>query len=170
VEVQLEILFFELDLALAFDGGRQAVAGEGVVDGGVKIELADGVAVFVLLGAFDAFAREAGGDFFVAIARAVAEVGEDFHQGLALHLGDGAGRQAKLPFAVLIEHAILEQLFEHVGLLLVLGVLHHLLDSFEGLVAVLHDELHELVEAEELVLRGEFFAVVFAVEVLHIDT
>ena len=41
--------------------------------------------------------------------------------------------------------------------------------AFMRLVAVLHDEVHELVEAEEIVLGGEFFAVVFAVEVLHVE-
>jgi hypothetical protein len=39
--------------------------------------------------------------------------------------------------------------------------------AFMRLLAVLHDELHELVEAEELVLGGELLAVVVAVEVLH---
>jgi hypothetical protein len=32
---------------------------------------------------------------------------------------------------------------------------------------VFHDELHELVEAEELVLGGEFFTVELAVEIFH---
>ena len=79
----------------------------------------------------------------------------------------GARREAKLPLAVLVEHAVFQQLLEHLGLLVVLRILHHLLDGLQGLVAILHDELHQLVEAEQLVLRGKFFAVVFAVEVLH---
>ena len=48
-----------------------------------------------------------------------------------------------------------------------LGVLHHLLEGFEGLFTMLHDELHHLVEAEELVLGGEFVTVELAVEILH---
>ena len=78
------------------------------------------------------------------------------------------GREPQPALAVLVEHAVLEQLLEQVGLGLVLGIVHHLLDGLQGLVAVLHDELHELIEAKELVLGGEFFAVVFAVEVLHV--
>ena len=37
----------------------------------------------------------------------------------------------------------------------ILGVVHHLLDGFERLLAMLHDELHELIEPEELVLAWE---------------
>ncbi len=48
-----------------------------------------------------------------------------------------------------------------------LWILHHLLEGLHGLLAVLHDELHDLVEAKELVLRGKLAAVEFAVEVLH---
>jgi hypothetical protein len=59
-------------------------------------------------------------------------------------------------------------LLDEIGLILIFGVLEHLLNGFEGLVAVLEDELHELVESEELVLGGEFLAVVFAVGVLHV--
>ena len=54
----------------------------------VQIEFADRIAVLVGLGAFDAFAALAGRDLFVAFALARAEVGEDFHQRLALHLAD----------------------------------------------------------------------------------
>jgi len=100
-------------------------------------------------------------------ALAVAEVGKDFHQGLALHFVDGPGGEAELALAVLVEHPVLQELLEQIGLLLVLGLLHHLLDGFERLIAVLHDELHELVEAEELVLGGELLPVELAVEVLH---
>ena len=135
----------------------------------VQVQLADRVAVLVGLGAFDALAAVAGRDLLVAFALALAEVGEDLHQRLALHAADGLGREAQLALAVLVEHALLEELLEHLGLLGVLGVLHHLLDGLQRLLAILHDELHELVEAEELVLRGEFAAVVFAVEVLHAE-
>jgi hypothetical protein len=58
-------------------------------------------------------------------------------------------------------------LLEQVRLLGVGRVLHHLFDGFEGLLPVLHDEVHQLVEVEELVLGGEGFAVEFAVEILH---
>src|SRR5207248_1478664 len=88
-------------------------------------------------------------------------------QGAALHSADGFGGEPELAFAVFVEEAVLDELFEKLRMLGLLGVLHHLLEGSQGLLAVLHDELHHLVEAEELVLGGEFFAVEFAVEVLH---
>src|SRR5437667_9197586 len=97
----------------------------------------------------------------------MTEVGEDFHEGFALHSSDGARGEADFSFAVLVEHALLEKLLEELRLLLVLGVFEHLLDGFEGLLAVLEDELHHLVQAEELIGGGEALAVEFAVEVLH---
>jgi hypothetical protein len=187
VQVQLEVFLVEADWRSrrGFGVGRlatdlwqlatghwplfcgQAVPGQGVVKGLVQVQFADGVAVLVGFGAFDAFAAGAGGDFLVAFALAGAEVGEDLHEGLALHLGYGARGEPEVALAILVEHAVLEQLLEQVGLGVVLGVLHHLLDGFEGLVAILHDEVHELVEAKEVVGGGELRPVVFAVEVLH---
>ena len=58
-------------------------------------------------------------------------------------------------------------MLEQVRLGVVLRVLHHLLNGLERLLAVLHDELHELVEPEQLVLGRELLAVELAVEVLH---
>lgn len=103
----------------------------------------------------------------MAVALALSQVREDFHEGAALHSADGAGGEAELAFAVFIEEAFVDELFEEVGVFGLIGVFHHLLQGFEGLFAVLHDELHHLVEAEELVLGGKFISVEFAVEVLH---
>jgi hypothetical protein len=104
----------------------------------------------------------------VSFTLAGTEVSEDFGQRFSLHFRDGARRQPEAALAVFIEHSVLQKLFEQVGLLLVFRVLRHLLDGLEGLLAVLQDELHQLVKAEELVLRGEFVAVELAVEVLHV--
>jgi hypothetical protein len=135
----------------------------------VQVELGDGVAVLVLLGALDALPARAGRDLLVPLALAGAEVGEDLHQRLLLHAADGLGGDAELALAVLVEQAVVDQLLQQVGLFgVAAGVVHHLLDGLEGLLAVLHDELHELVEAEELVLGGELLAVELAVEVLHV--
>ena len=128
----------------------KSVPGQRVVQGGVQVQFANGVAVLIGLGPVDPFAAEARRHFFVPFALASAQVGEDFHQRLALHFGDGPRRQAELALAVFVEHAILEQLLEHFGLGLVLWVLHHLLDRLQCLLAILHDELHELIEAEQL--------------------
>ena len=81
--------------------------------------------------------------------------------GLSLHLGNSPGCETKPTLAVFVKHAILEKLLEHVGRGLVFWVVHHLLDGFERLFAMLHDELHQLVHAEELVRSGEFIAVIF---------
>jgi len=133
----------------------------------VEVELGDGVAELVGLGALDTLAALAGGDLLVPLALALAEVGEDFHERALLQAADRAGGEAELALAVLVEEAFVEQLFEELGVLGLAGVLHHLLEGLEGLVPVLHDELHHLVEAKELVLGGEFLAVELAVEVLH---
>ena len=170
VQMQFEIAFVEFDLASQCSAALgQAVACQGVVQRLMEIEFADGVAELVRLGAVDAFAVGTGGDFFVAVALAVFQIGEDFHQRLLLHLVDRTRREAELPFAVFIQHAIFQQLFEQIRLLLVFGILHHLLQRLHGLVAVFHDEFHQLVETEEFVLCGELFTVVFAVEVLHVE-
>ena len=137
VQMEFEIAFVEFDLAELCAPAdslslRQAVARQRVVQRLVQVELADRVAELVRLGAFDALAAGAGGDFFVAVALALAEVGEDFHQGLLLHFLDGPRRQAELALAVLVEHAFFEQLLEQVGLLLVFRVLHHLLDGLHA--------------------------------------
>ncbi len=58
-------------------------------------------------------------------------------------------------------------MLNQVGLVLVFGVLKHLLNGFQRLLAVLDDELHELVETEKLVLGGEILAVELAVVIFH---
>ena len=86
VQVQLEVVFVECGsswraVALALTGplGRPCRA-QRVVERLVQIQLADGVAVLIGLGAFDALAALAGGDLLVPLALALAEVGEDLHQ------------------------------------------------------------------------------------------
>ena len=179
MQVELEIAFVEFDFGFGLwvvgwritglDVFGQAVPAEGVVQGLVQIEFTDRVAKLVRLGAVDAFTVGTDGDFFVAIALTVAEVGEHLHQRLLLHLVDRSRGQSQLAFAVFIEHAVFEQLLEQIGLLLIFGVFHHLLQRLHGLVAVLHDEFHELVESRIDFPGWEFFAVVFAVEVLHVE-
>ena len=145
----------------------QPVARQRVVQRLVQVQLADRVAELVGLGPLNALAALAGGDLLVPLALALPQVREDLHQGTPLHAGDGPRRQAEFALAVLVEQALLDELLEQLGLGLVLRVLQHLFDRLQGLVAVLHDEVHELVEPEQLVLRGELLPVELAVEVLH---
>ena len=135
----------------------------------MDVEFGDVVAVGVGFGAFDAIAALARGGFWVAFTLALGEVGEDFGEGAALDAVDGAGCEAEFTEGVAVEEALGDELVEELGLLGVLGALEHLLDGLEGLVAVLGDELEELIGREEVVLGGEFGAVVLGVEGLHAD-
>ena len=96
-----------------------------------------------------------------------AQVRKDFHQRLLLHAANRPRRETQLPFAILVEQSILDHLLQQLGFFRILAVAQHLLDRLQGLLAVLKDELHELVEIEEAIGCGKFLAVVFAVEVLH---
>ena len=182
VEVKLEVAFGEADspgiscqlpvvsCQLSSGGALpfwQALAGEGVMEGLVDVEFGDVVAVGVGFGAFDAIAGLARGGFRVAFTLALGEVGEDFGEGAALDAVDGAGSEAEFTEGVAVEEALGDELVEELGLLGVLGAFEHLLDGLEGLVAVLGDELEELIGREEVVLGGEFVAIVLGVEGLH---
>jgi len=167
VLMKLEILFIESDSApaLGFDG--QAVAGQGVVKRLMEVQLGDGVAIGIRLGAVDALLAGAGGDALVPFALALLEIGEDLHERFPLHFGDRPAGQAQAALFVLVQHAVFEQLLQHVGLRRVIRIVHHLFDRLKGSLAMFHDELHELIEAEEFVGGREFLPVEFAVEILH---
>ena len=115
VEVELEVFFVEFDVcpwSVVRCPWWEAVARQCIAKRLMEIKFRDWITVLIRFSAFDAFAALAGGNLFVAFAGSLAEVGEDFHQRLALHLVDGAGREADLALAVLVEHAFLEELFE----------------------------------------------------------
>ena len=86
----------------------------------------------------------------MAVARTGAQVRKNFHQRLALHACDRARREAHLALAVLVEHPFLQQLVEHFRLLFIPRLIHHVFNRLHPLLAVLKDELHDLVEAEQL--------------------
>ena len=79
----------------------------------VQIQLADRIAILIWFCPFNAFAALAGRHFFVPFPLALAKVGENFHQRLALHSPDGLGRKARPAFAVLVQHSLFQQLLEH---------------------------------------------------------
>ena len=103
----------------------------------------------------------------MAFALAGAEVGENLHQRFLLHSCDGPRSQPQFALAILVQQSVLDHLLQQFRLLGILAIAHHLLDRLQGLLAVLKDQLHELIDVKELIGSGKFLAVVFAVEVLH---
>src|SRR5580658_7377382 len=102
----------ELDLRPGRAARGQTVATQGVVQSLIQIQPADRIAILVWLGSLDALAAGARGGALMPLALTQAKIGEDFHEGLALHFRDGAGRQAEFALAILVEHAVLEKLLE----------------------------------------------------------
>ena len=132
----------------------------------MQIELGNRIAILIWLSPLDSFAACPGRDLLMSIAASLAQVSENFHQRLTLHPPDCAGRQTRLAFSIFVEHSFVEQLLQHFRRFIV-RIIEHLLNGFHRLLAVLHDELHELIEIKEFILGGKFRAVEFAVEVFH---
>ncbi len=133
----------------------------------MHVDIRNGVAEGVGSISVGAFGACAGCEFFVSVACALLQVGEDFVESLHLHATDGAWRESESTAAIFVKHAVFEKLIEQVLRGSVLTVLHGVFDGAHGLITVLEDELHELIEAEEFVGRGEIVPVELAVGVPH---
>src|SRR5882762_2275201 len=133
----------------------------------MNVQFRNRIAILIRLGSLDPLPTLPRRNLLMPLALPGAEVGEYLHQRLLLHSRDRTRREAQFAFAILVQQPILDHLLEQFRLLGIFSIPHHLLDRLQGLLAVLKDKLHQLVDIKQLVRCGKFFAVKFAVKVLH---